>query len=632
MDTYMKINELIKTYDRIFIEASTLLSHGGQFLLNEISKYDVISFNGANHVIITNETLFLLSEASALTKVNYLLSTLQKLNQDKIVQFKNFEGEPFDIIFNKFIERYSLALITNDKTIAEKVISSNYSSNSKKLGVYSLNSQISLDSYIKVEKEPVKEVLIKSTTIDTVPFPKVEQRDSFDVETFNLNNEIDTSVESNPFSKQFLLNPIKFKGIENHDTVLNYVLPNVHDTLTTSKNKTITLTSLLTDKGGEGTIYYTSLNGYVCKVYKKDALTKHKLEKLQLLVSKPLNDARIAYPSELVYFKGNFVGYIMPFVKGSFIGDFFYGKLSLNKFKNWTRLNLIELCISILSLVSKTHAHGMLIGDVNRNNFMVESSKNVYMVDVDSSQIEKYPCPVGVEEFTPPEIIDGEHSYKEFFRTYENEYYSLAVLIFMILTLGAQTTTKISFKKADGSYASLNKVQKIKLQEFGFTLDEAECRQMQNSINFAIWSRFPSYIKEAFYHTFHKKGKYNQPKTRLSPEKWIELLKSYQFHLNTLSKTKDFNDFNSLISENSISFNSMKLEPAKYISFKTFANNIPDISKSISSILKTNKITKINFNLDTLYNEGEINQDEIKIKITKNLGFMYQINGLILFL
>lgn len=634
MGIYMKINELIKTYDRIFIDASTLLSHSGQFLLNELSLYDINDFNGANHIIISNETAFKVQKDPGTTKVHYLLKSLQKLHKDKIVQFRNFENQPYSIIFDKFIQRYSLALITNDATIAENVLDYTYTQNSKPYGVFSLNNKIQLDSYEKKAyfsyfekklpsrlntKQKRTQVKPQSTQLNSQKtMEKKPEMTLLDEGAF----EDLRPLSENPFSKKYLKNPVKFKGIEKHDIKLNHEIPKVNDVLTSSMNRPVELTSLLSSKGGEGIIYYTNIKGYVCKIYRKESLSAHKLEKLELLVSKPLDDPRIAYPKELVYFKGKFVGYIMPYVNGDFVGDFFLGLLSVRKFNNWNRMDLIVLALSILTLVKKAHSHGVLIGDVNRNNFMIESPKRVYMVDVDSAQIEKYPCPVGVEEFTPPEIIDGEHSYREFFRTYENEYYSIAVLLFMILMLGTQTTAQVSNE-------STSKVEKIKRQKFGFTLDEEETKANQNIVNFAVWSRFPSYIKEAFYHTFQKSGKYNKPSSRLNIDQWIELLNSYKYHLSAGLLGDGNTDFRELITKDPVSFNSVQLQPARFVDYKISAFTLDALIKNLVKTLKDYNYKNIdNINKD-LIDHGYIDQNYIKLKISSNLGFMYQLKGLL---
>jgi hypothetical protein len=638
MGIYMNISDLIKHYDRIFIEASALLSHSGQFLLNEFSNYDITYYQGANHIIITNETAFILQQDPGVTKVNYLLKSLQKLQGDKIVQFKFFDNKPYSVIFDKFLHRYSLALITNDRLIASEVIDYPYQNKNKPFGVYAINNKIQLESYIKT---PFSSIIEKESNIINVESPvknlSREKNEDINISQSIRSNIVESPLFSNkvidsmnsestmPFSKEFILNPKHFKGIDKYDFKLNHQIPTVNDILTSTTSQSVHLTSLLSNKGGEGTIYYTNIKGYVCKIYKADTLTAHKEEKLKLIVSKPLDDPRIAYPKELVYFKGKFVGYIMPFVKGDFIGDFFLGLLSVNRFKNWTRLDLIELGISILQLVKKTHSHGILIGDVNRNNFMIETPKRVYMVDVDSAQVEKYPCPVGVEEFTPPEIIDGEHSYREFFRTYDNEYYSIAVLMFMLLTLGAQTTTQI-VQKSDGS---LSKIEKIKRQNFGFTLNEHETKSKQNLVNYALWSRFPSYIKDAFYNTFHKLGKYNHPKKRLDINQWIELLKSYKYHLSSGLLGNGSSEFNNLITKEPVSFSSVVLEPSRFIDFKTNAFTLEKLIQSLTTKLKDLNYQNISEILETLIKEGKVDSNYLKIQISSNFGFMYKLDGLL---
>lgn len=617
----MNILELIQKYDRIFIDSSTILSHNGQDFLNELMRFDLSDLKGANRFIVSNESALTIDKDSGMTKTHYLRKSLKTLNQRKVLQFKFFDNASYAIIFKKFLNRYSLALITQNSEVSEEIYSQNFEVLNA-FGVYKLNLSGSLEPFYKNNEEKTNN---QSEDPNNGTIQKPNSNFENDTPKPKKNVSVDTPLSKNPFSKQLIENPVAFRGIEKHDLPLNHQLPKTNDQLLTSDNKHILLTSVLSDKGGEGIVYNTDRTGYVCKIYRRNSLTKHKYEKLNLLVSKPLNDSRIAYPSDLVFFHGKFIGYIMPKVRGDFVGNLFAGLISVNQFKHWQRSDLVEIAINILKIIRKMHSHGILIGDVNRNNFMVEDQHRVYAVDVDSVQVEKYPCPVGVEEFTPPEIIDGNHSYREFFRTYQNEYYSVAVLVFMILTLGAQTTTKIINSHMDTG--SLSKIEKIKRQSFGFTLDERETKSQQNSINFATWSRLPSYIKEAFYHTFNKGGKYNSPNHRLSTQKWLQLLLSYKFHLKDGTLANLDPNFNDLISRESVPFSSMKLNPIsiKDISFTTLSlESLNETPPKVLSYLESHKLQKITQSLIEL---GQVRLPDIKMSIVKNYGFMFQIQG-----
>ena len=63
----------------------------------------------------------------------------------------------------------------------------------------------------------------------------------------------------------------------------------------------------------------------------------------------------------------------------------------------------------------------------------MSDNDSVCWVDVDSMQIEDYPCTVGTERFRAPELHGN---YGGFLRTCSHDAYALSVLLFMTLTLG----------------------------------------------------------------------------------------------------------------------------------------------------------------------------------------------------
>ena len=58
----------------------------------------------------------------------------------------------------------------------------------------------------------------------------------------------------------------------------------------------------------------------------------------------------------------------------------------------------------------------------------------MFLVDCDSYQVDKYPCPVGIPTFLAPELLKRDLS--RTLRTNTHEYFALATLIFMILHPG----------------------------------------------------------------------------------------------------------------------------------------------------------------------------------------------------
>jgi len=147
--------------------------------------------------------------------------------------------------------------------------------------------------------------------------------------------------------------------------------------------------------GGEGYVYLTDTD-LVCKIYRKEKLTRSKLEKLQLMVSKRIEYPGICWSVELVYNKTNeFVGFMMPRASGKESQKCLFVKpLLLKHFPHWKKRDTVQLALTILDKIKYLHERNVILGDINPLNILVVSPTEVYFVDTDSYQIEGYPCPV----------------------------------------------------------------------------------------------------------------------------------------------------------------------------------------------------------------------------------------------
>ena len=129
-----------------------------------------------------------------------------------------------------------------------------------------------------------------------------------------------------------------------------------------------------------------------------------------------------------------FVGVLIPRVDGVPLGAFTsHAELLKKQFPLWTRYDLIKLCLHLAESVHTLHRHGVILGDLHPGNVIVSDNDSVCWVDVDSMQIEDYPCTVGTERFRAPELHGN---YGGFLRTCSHDAYALSVLLFMTLTLG----------------------------------------------------------------------------------------------------------------------------------------------------------------------------------------------------
>jgi DNA-binding helix-hairpin-helix protein with protein kinase domain len=84
------------------------------------------------------------------------------------------------------------------------------------------------------------------------------------------------------------------------------------------------------------------------------------------------------------------------------------------------------------------HSAGVVVGDVNQGNLLVDKQMCVRMIDCDSFQIANgqkvYHCPVGTPHFTPPELQSLK--LREVTRSVNHDRFGLAILIFHLLFVG----------------------------------------------------------------------------------------------------------------------------------------------------------------------------------------------------
>lgn len=245
--------------------------------------------------------------------------------------------------------------------------------------------------------------------------------------------------------------------------------------------------------GGEGTIYKIDREDSVCKIYHKHCLKTSRLAKIELMLSRTLRIDGVCWPTEIVATSsGEFVGYLMPKGQGKILKTAVFAKpLLLRTFPHWTRLQLTQLAITILQTIDRLHKMNIFIGDINPQNILVKDEYTIAIVDVDSFQIEGFPCPVGTETFTPAER-QGQN-YAEFLRSRDDELFAVATLLFMILFPG-----KAPYSSQGGGEASEN----IRNKRFAYGR-EADGKAPVGSWQF-IWSHLHNRLKDVFTAVFTK--------------------------------------------------------------------------------------------------------------------------------
>ena len=243
--------------------------------------------------------------------------------------------------------------------------------------------------------------------------------------------------------------------------------------------------------GGEGTIYRTQFEDRVCKIYHPACLTASRRAKLELMVSREVRIQGVCWPTDMVdTLCGGFAGYLMPKAAGKMLKTAVFAKPLLQRtFPHWTRAHLTQLAITVLQTIDRLHRLNVFVGDINPQNILVQDEQRIAIVDVDSFQVEGFPCPVGTETFTPPER-QGQ-PYDRFLRSRDDELFAVTTLLFMILFPG-----KAPYSSQGGGEA----IENILNKRFAYGRD-ADGRPPVGSWQF-IWSHLHPGLKDDFTAVF----------------------------------------------------------------------------------------------------------------------------------
>ncbi len=202
----------------------------------------------------------------------------------------------------------------------------------------------------------------------------------------------------------------------------------------------LTLGHLL-QEGGEGKIFVHPNDGRaLVKVYKEP--NQERAAKLQALVS--VKSAGLleyaAWPLTNVFNEKRQgpIGFIMSKVHGHPIHQVYAPKERQNLYPKMGWSHLVHIAKNTAAAFHNLHEQGVVIGDVNEQNFLVADNGTVHLIDCDSYQVTygatTYRCAVGVSTWTPPEL-QGQ-AFSQIDRTPNHDLFGLAILIFQLLFIG----------------------------------------------------------------------------------------------------------------------------------------------------------------------------------------------------
>lgn len=274
-------------------------------------------------------------------------------------------------------------------------------------------------------------------------------------------------------------------------------------------------------RGGEGTVYaIKGKPGIAAKIYKPELAQERNAKIAAMTAAKWEAQGVVAFPIDALFNSaGTFSGFSMPLVGGHRAVHELYSPAGRkNAFPKATYPFLVRCVLNIARAVARVHATGCVIGDVNHSGILVSDTATVTLIDADSFQVSSggivYPCKVGVQEFTPPEL-QGK-SLDKVFRTENHDGFGLAVLLFYTLFMGRHPYA--------GRYRGAGEMpldRAIKEFRFAYSNRRSET-EMEPPPHVPRLADVPIKLADAFESSFGRPGSAGAP--RPSAKDWVSLL------------------------------------------------------------------------------------------------------------
>ena len=196
-------------------------------------------------------------------------------------------------------------------------------------------------------------------------------------------------------------------------------------------------------EGGEGTVWTVQGSPeHVVKIYREMTATegqRTKVTALSQMDSEKLLEVA-AWPLDYVVdANGDTVGFTMQYIRGSMpLFSSYQIKTRMQKLPQANFQFLVRAARNLATCVHRVHEAGLVIGDLNESNTLIDGKAMVKLIDTDSIQMvidgKCLVCPVAKLELLAPEMHNKD--LEEVPRERNHDLFPLAVLIFQILGFG----------------------------------------------------------------------------------------------------------------------------------------------------------------------------------------------------
>jgi DNA-binding helix-hairpin-helix protein with protein kinase domain len=269
-------------------------------------------------------------------------------------------------------------------------------------------------------------------------------------------------------------------------------------------------------QGGEGIVYEVQSDaGLVIKIYNHE-LTRERIDKLTHMaaISSPELNKFAAWPLDVVTDNtGKACGFTMRKLVAFVPLHMLFSPMERKKlFADKGYNYLVHVARNLAMAFYKIHQMGIIIGDVNEANILVNPNGMVAMIDCDSFQVKNgkryHFCEVGVPRYTPPELLE-KGSFTNVVRTVNTDAFSLATLIFQLLFLGRAPFTGINQSKEE-----IDEEKAIRTKEFAYSLKRSNKKLLPAKHSLSL-KKFPQGTVKLFHQAFEEVSH------RPTPKDWV---------------------------------------------------------------------------------------------------------------
>lgn len=275
-------------------------------------------------------------------------------------------------------------------------------------------------------------------------------------------------------------------------------------------------------RGGEGIVYYIQNQPkYVAKIY-IDKVPAQLSKKLAFMIQEntDLLQQYTTWPIDSLWdHQGNCIGYLMQRLDAYLPMHMAFNPMDRKQYFPDKGYNfLIHIARNLAVAVHKLHELGIIIGDINEGNILINNRGMIHLIDCDSFQVksiqEVFPCTVGIPRYTAPELL-AMGSFENVIRTVDMDNFSLAILIFQLLFLGRHPFSGKNQTKKD-----IDEETAIRNGAFAYSLQSSKklLTPPKHSLDINIFS---NELIDAFHQAFESP---NRP----SAKTWITTLEQQQ--------------------------------------------------------------------------------------------------------